>query len=130
MAEYQQPRSQSVDSEDFEDTNSQTITEEPSSDTTQATTMSTESNDAEDNDDNGLTELVSSGGEELLAFVDEIRQIDGLDHIQLDLPQVCTHLFYVDHMLSDKYTYSWWLWAIQAAGSPRCFKQLRNSPFP
>ncbi|KAL9616211.1 MAG: hypothetical protein Q9160_008901 [Pyrenula sp. 1 TL-2023] len=99
MADHQQRYAESVNSEDFEDTNSQTITDEPSSDTTQATTTSSKSNRDEDNDDDGLTELVSSGGEELLAFVDEIRQIDGLDHIQLDLPQLvvvvspdlCTH---------------------------------------
>ena len=44
---------------------------------------------ADDGDDeSGLSELVTSDGENLLAFIDEIRKIDGLGHIKLDLPQV------------------------------------------
>lgn len=43
----------------------------------------------DDAEDHSLDKLISSDGEELLAFVDEIRQIDGLGYVKLDFPQVC-----------------------------------------
>ncbi|KAL9114863.1 MAG: hypothetical protein Q9227_001106 [Pyrenula ochraceoflavens] len=44
---------------------------------------------AEEDGETSLNELVNREGEDLLSFVDDIRKIDGLGHVKLDLPQRC-----------------------------------------
>lgn len=88
MVEHQAPYAESTASDDTYGTTTEKIADEPSPAPTHDNEPSTEPTQKDESDENGLDELVSSGGEELLAFVDEIRQIDGLSHVQLDLPQV------------------------------------------